>query len=589
LATQLTAAVADAVRRLRDERGWTARELAEACLRAGAPSLTRATIAKIESGVRKSVTADELAVLARVLGVSSETLLGNDRDARAVTVGIVATLPVEIAAVDALMTHPAPITIRGDPTSYRVGYLASADPDRPHRVVLASPDSPDGVVAACTNLLRSFPGTRCVISVGVGSGVSSAGKPGTGVRLGDVVVATKGAYEFHGMADESVRRGFGGVSAELVRAAEALGPGGRPGEEEWRRWLSPADDRLLAVFAPPADTGRRPRVHFGAVGSGDVLLDQVHRERFFSRYGIRAVEMEGSGVAPGVLAHGVGWFVVRGISDFGDLSARNTGWLPYAALVAAAYVRGVLEASPPFGAPVSPAEVSRSEPPEPTSGAIVRTMASSGRVIRVAVLDDHPIARYGLAHLMEAASGIEVVASADTAAGLREARPDVVLQDLYLVGDEPSLATVAEVAGFAGVLVVSASVRPVDVLGAVRSGASGYLGKNADVDSMVAAVRTVAAGGFALSPALADILQSELSRPPAKPTGHAERAELSMREQEVLSYLARGFTHAQTATRMGISKATVDTFVERIRAKLQLGSRASIELEGLRQTKDDRS
>jgi len=71
-----TRQIADRVRDLRSARRWSARRLAEECARAGSTSLTRGTIAKIESGVRKYVTADELAVLAQVLLVSPAELLG---------------------------------------------------------------------------------------------------------------------------------------------------------------------------------------------------------------------------------------------------------------------------------------------------------------------------------------------------------------------------------------------------------------------------------------------------------------------------------------------------------------------------------
>lgn len=74
----VTRTVADRVRSLRRGRGWSARELAEACERAGMATLTRSAIAKIESGVRKSVTADELAILAAVLKVPLSALLATD-------------------------------------------------------------------------------------------------------------------------------------------------------------------------------------------------------------------------------------------------------------------------------------------------------------------------------------------------------------------------------------------------------------------------------------------------------------------------------------------------------------------------------
>jgi DNA-binding NarL/FixJ family response regulator len=91
---------------------------------------------------------------------------------------------------------------------------------------------------------------------------------------------------------------------------------------------------------------------------------------------------------------------------------------------------------------------------------------------------------------------------------------------------------------------------------------------------LLAAVRTVVAGGFALSPQLADILQAELGRSPRGPG--ADIPELSVREDQALMLIARGFTHGQVATRMGVSKSTVDTYVERIRSKLQVGNKAEL-------------
>lgn len=75
LRTKMTRRVSERVRALRSQRQWSARELAEVCAREGMPSLNRSTIAKIESGARKWVTADEIAVLARALGVAPESLM----------------------------------------------------------------------------------------------------------------------------------------------------------------------------------------------------------------------------------------------------------------------------------------------------------------------------------------------------------------------------------------------------------------------------------------------------------------------------------------------------------------------------------
>jgi two-component system, NarL family, nitrate/nitrite response regulator NarL len=202
---------------------------------------------------------------------------------------------------------------------------------------------------------------------------------------------------------------------------------------------------------------------------------------------------------------------------------------------------------------------------------------------RVALVDDHPLARRGLQVILEDA-GIRVVfavtAPTDFPAGWA-GDVDVVLLDLYHNGGESCFSVIAELQSVTRVLVISASGRPQDVLGAIRFGACGYVTKLAEPSMLVAAVQTVAGGGFALSPQLADFLQSELPgqgndpRSAAMPP-HGTRVRLSPREEQALELIARGLTHAQTASRMGVSRATVDTYVERIRGKLQVGNKAEL-------------
>jgi two-component system, NarL family, nitrate/nitrite response regulator NarL len=211
-------------------------------------------------------------------------------------------------------------------------------------------------------------------------------------------------------------------------------------------------------------------------------------------------------------------------------------------------------------------------------------------LIQVAIVDDHPVARRGLQSILAEAADIEVSTAVATPAELGRdgpgaAQPDVIMLDLYHDGDEPCLAAVASLRQDHKVLVVSASGRPADVLGAIRAGASGYVTKLADPAMLIAAVHTVASGGFALSSQLADILQGELTRVPvpaegARAAGPAEAAPdtpaLSPREEQTLNLIAQGLTHAQAASRMGVSRATVDTYVERIRAKLHVGNKAEL-------------
>jgi DNA-binding NarL/FixJ family response regulator len=205
-------------------------------------------------------------------------------------------------------------------------------------------------------------------------------------------------------------------------------------------------------------------------------------------------------------------------------------------------------------------------------------------LIQVAIVDDHPVARRGLQSILAEAGDIHVSAAVATPAELSLADPsavrsDVIMLDLYHDGDEPCLDVIAGLRQDHKVLIVSASGRPADVLGAVRAGACGYVTKLADPPMLIAAVHTVASGGFALSSQLADILRGELASVPAAAGSGVAAAgtpALSPREEEALDLIARGLTHAQTATRMGVSRATVDTYVERIRAKLHVGNKAEL-------------
>ncbi|MET8762844.1 response regulator transcription factor [Lentzea sp. NPDC004782] len=201
--------------------------------------------------------------------------------------------------------------------------------------------------------------------------------------------------------------------------------------------------------------------------------------------------------------------------------------------------------------------------------------------IRVAVVDDHPIARLGIEHVLSAASHIEVVCSTGSVAELgreleRGAGLDALILDLYLDGDTPALAEVAELSRTNRVLIMSASGRAADVLGAIRAGANGYITKRSSPELIVSTVETVAAGGFLLSGELADVIQNELVRHAPPPAPSEARPSLSPREEQTLNLVAKGFTHAQIATRLDVRKATVDTYVERIRAKLQLGNKAEL-------------
>ncbi len=197
-------------------------------------------------------------------------------------------------------------------------------------------------------------------------------------------------------------------------------------------------------------------------------------------------------------------------------------------------------------------------------------------VIRVAIVDDHPVARWGVEHVFQSHPGVEVVCAASSLEEIEAAGvdPDVVILDLYLEPGRPSLSAIAALSSRCRVLVMSASRTRSDILAAIRAGADGYLTKQSSDDAFIEGVLQVADGGFYLSSQLADMLQADLEQ-----DGNGNRpgwGQLSPREQEALSCIAAGFTHGQTARRMGVSQSTVDTYVKRIRQKLGLGNKAEL-------------
>ncbi len=97
-------------------------------------------------------------------------------------------------------------------------------------------------------------------------------------------------------------------------------------------------------------------------------------------------------------------------------------------------------------------------------------------------------------------------------------------------------------------------------------------------DSFLAALRMLEDGSLRLSPQLTDLIRAAVESQPHS----TDRPKLSRRELDTLSFISRGFTHQQTATRMGVTKATVDSYVARARAKLKVGNKAELTIAALR-------
>ena len=199
-------------------------------------------------------------------------------------------------------------------------------------------------------------------------------------------------------------------------------------------------------------------------------------------------------------------------------------------------------------------------------------------MIRVLVVDDHPLVRHGLLALLGAVEDIDVVGAVEdgtlAAAAVAERGCDVVLMDLSMPGLDGVEATRAVLARAPDVKVVvlTSTAEPERILAALEAGATGYVLKDAEPDDVVRAVRDAAAGHAPLSPRAASALLPG-SRPAAPRAG-----ALSEREREVLSLVALGLPNKSVARRLQISEKTVKAHLTRIFATLGVADRTSAAL-----------
>lgn len=209
--------------------------------------------------------------------------------------------------------------------------------------------------------------------------------------------------------------------------------------------------------------------------------------------------------------------------------------------------------------------------------------------VRVVVVDDQELFRRGLAMLLGVEPGIEVVGEAgDGASALElvvETSPDVVLLDVRMprgTGLEVCLR-LKEASPASRIIMLTMSDAESDLYEAVKNGASGYLLKDSSIDEVAQAVRVVAEGQSLISPSMAAKLIDEfkeISRVDRQPAG---AAKLTVRELEVLRYVARGLNNREVAKELFISENTVKNHVRNILEKLQLHSRMEAVMYAVRE------
>jgi DNA-binding NarL/FixJ family response regulator len=206
-------------------------------------------------------------------------------------------------------------------------------------------------------------------------------------------------------------------------------------------------------------------------------------------------------------------------------------------------------------------------------------------MIRVLLADDQALIRAGFRLLLSSADGIQVVAEASDGAEAvdlaRRERADVVLMDIRMPGVDGLEATrrIAADEGLAGVKVIILTTFESDeyVYQAIRSGASGFLLKDAEPAELLQAVRVVARGDALLAPSVTRRLITDLAGQPERPhTDSRALHGLTDREREVLALVATGLSNDEIAGKLFVSPLTAKTHVSRIMTKLDARDRAQL-------------
>jgi DNA-binding NarL/FixJ family response regulator len=208
------------------------------------------------------------------------------------------------------------------------------------------------------------------------------------------------------------------------------------------------------------------------------------------------------------------------------------------------------------------------------------TRALAMTSIRVLLADDQAMVRAGFRMILESEPDIEVVGEAangeQAAAAARRLRPDVVLMDIQMPGEDGLHATRRIMQGEdprSRVVILTTFERDEYVFDALQSGASGFLLKNAPPEELVHAVRVVAAGDALLAPSVTRRIIAQFASRRLKPELGEQLLLLTEREREVLVMLARGTSNAELAAALFVTEGTIKTHVSSLLGKLGLRDR----------------
>lgn len=294
-----------------------------------------------------------------------------------IEIGIITVLTEEFVAMQKMLINPKTVIFpkskavpKTTGREYCIGEIKSSD-GKYHRVALTQTLGPGNTSAAtrANSLLTRFPKTNVIIMVGIAGGIPSPEDREKHVRLGDIVVAQSiVAYDFVSERTDTIELRGRGVPPcpRLCEAQKWLKAGQYLDLRPWEIYINELSSTMPTKFSRPSedtdvlydkkgnqiphpvDSERTayPRIFEAKIACADrVLKNPEKRDQLKRDYGVYAVEMESSGIADVTWDAEVGYYVVRGISDYCD-GHKNDVWHNYAALAAAAYTRALIEKLP---------------------------------------------------------------------------------------------------------------------------------------------------------------------------------------------------------------------------------------------------
>lgn len=204
--------------------------------------------------------------------------------------------------------------------------------------------------------------------------------------------------------------------------------------------------------------------------------------------------------------------------------------------------------------------------------------------VRIALVDDHPLLREGVASTLAAVPDFEIVGHGENAedavrlAG--DLLPDLMLLDISMKGGGLEAArSIAAAYPVVKIVMLTVSEREEDVVAALKAGARAYVLKGVSGPDLVRIVKSVVAGDPYITPSLAASLLGEWGDGAARSAARADPlSDLTVREREILEFVARGMSNKEVARHFGLSEKTVKYYMTNILQKLQVRNRVEAAL-----------